>query len=75
MDRGGPDNLLVRGAKRQEALGLARPEGTSRPTGRLLRLRRPDKQVVRATRGRAEYPVTWRQSRFLFGISSSARVN
>jgi integrase len=48
---GGPDNLLVRVAERQEASATTRPIRGPRRGHRLLRLRRPDKQVVRATRG------------------------
>ena len=36
--------------------GGAGPEGLPRPIRRLLRLRRPDKRVVRATRGRCPGP-------------------
>jgi hypothetical protein len=46
---GGPDNLLVRVAKRREASGETWTAGKPRRIRRLLRLRRPDKQVVRAT--------------------------
>src|SRR5258708_9070849 len=53
---GGPDNSLVRVAERQEDSGGTRPDGEPRLTRRLLRLRRPDERVVRATRGSDSQP-------------------
>jgi len=57
----GPDDALVRGAKRPEAPRGTRPDGESRLTRLLPRLRRLDERVVRATPGQQSGPL--RQSR------------
>src|SRR5438309_2037910 len=49
LDWGGPDNWLVRVKKRQEAPGGTRPVRKPWRSHCLLRLRRLDKPVVRAT--------------------------
>jgi hypothetical protein len=63
MDQGGPDNWLVRAAQPQGASGRPRRALGPSQTRSLVSLRDPDKPVVRATRGRAENPATWLQSR------------